>query len=101
MWLIETNDAGGQPLKLNFERWRDHWGNSQEVDTRQDGVVWKTDWSATEVGKFTPSELQLDTSVEPGKNPAATGATDGTAVGVDVSPPARSLADHGHPVGDS
>ncbi|MFQ5732485.1 MAG: serine/threonine-protein kinase [Planctomycetaceae bacterium] len=81
MWMIDTSDAEAQPATLTFDGWRE---KNQDVKARRGGVIWKTDWTGADLADISFSALKLDDSVGVTENPAATGATDGTAVGADL-----------------
>ena len=84
MWRLQSDDSTMQPQSMSFEDWQTFWGKTGDVDPHQGGVVWKHDWSTIKAIATTPAKLRLDTNADASSNPAASGASDGGAVGADI-----------------
>lgn len=96
LWKISPDDSAVQPQTFTFAQWQTFWGPTGDVDPRQGGVVWNSDWTSRKTTEFRPEDLRLDPTADPAMNPAATSASDGTAAGADLSrlPTPLSLDKH-------
>jgi len=91
MWLLAPDDSSIKPLSMDAVAWETHWGKSNDVDAHHGPVIWKRDFSAKSALGIDVPDLALDASLSSSRNPAATAATDGTAVGVNVGELAKRL----------
>jgi eukaryotic-like serine/threonine-protein kinase len=97
MWRIAPNSAA-RPDTRSFEEWKTDWGTTREIKASNTGVDWKRDWSLKSADTVLPADLELDASSETSMDSAAKGATDGKAVGADVSAIAKRMGIKTKPV---
>lgn len=85
-WTISSTRGTTTIDPIRFEDWKRLWASlssTAEIAASDESLHWLTDWRDASPTELSPADLALDDDVE--RNPAISGATDGTDAGADLS----------------
>ncbi len=82
-WQLGGRQSAATARQLNFDEWRNYWGNNEGTGSTNAAVVWRTKPSDYPWTKMTADAVELNTMAT--SNPAVNGASDGTNAGVTLN----------------